>query len=926
MKKQCYLFTLLLLLIVAMTHSQRALADAARLHTIEVTVSDKDNGEAIIMATCVVNPLKVYATTNLDGKATITNVPEGNFTLAVTYVGYEESRVNIKVTGDQKLTIRLTPSSLALKEVVVTAKQNNAGQSTSSLIGRQAIDHLQATSLADIMQLVPGQLMGNKDLTSSSYLQLRTPTFNSTGIFGTSVVVDGMPMTNNAELSQGAYQSTVAIGTDLRTIAADNIDNVEVIRGIPSAEYGDLTSGLVVVHSKLGVTPYQVKAKIDPKTANVSVGKGLNLGRAGILNLNFDYAKAWSDPREKTHSYGRYTFNGGYGYDVSSVWHTENKLNLTYTRDWNGNDPDVQDDGTFSKATNFRFSFNQNGRLSLNRPLARTLTYTVGLALSQSKSRISGFAANSTGLTPILTARETGYYEVPWLTTSYLAEGITESRPGNVYAKVSDAFYVTAGKTRQSFKVGADYSYQWNSGRGYYNGDDSRPYRPNSNGRPRAFSDVPGLHSINAFAEDNFTWTLNDVNRLRATLGVRFQSQQPFTSLATTALSPRINASFTVTPWLAIRAGFGLSSKAPGLAYLYPDKEYDDRVAANYMPQDAAAAQLLAYHTEVYDVVKSRDLKNATTTKWEAGLDVTLPWGGKLSLLAYHDKTPNGFGPNTQYFTYYSDVFTATQGLNIQAGQPTTIDYSNPARHDLIFMTTGAVGNTNSSVNRGVEMDFNLGEIKPIHTTFILTGAYQESKSWSTDENSASVRTALLPADYSSYGLTPFKVIYPSGEDYEKYRRFLNTLQVVTHIPALKMVASFTAQAIWYNWSHSFTADKQATGWIGPDLARHAITSDQRGGFIGFDGAYYATQPTGVRSIRISDFDQTFTDAEPVKDAVTWNMSARLTKEIGRYAGLSLYVNNCLFYEPYLKTNKSSTLTQRNTGSFSFGAELYINL
>ena len=41
---------------------------------------------------------------------------------------------------------------------------------------------------------------------------------------------------------------------------------------------------------------------------------------------------------------------------------------------------------------------------------------------------------------------------------------------------------------------------------------------------------------------------------------------------------------------------------------------------------------------------------------------------------------------------------------------------------------------------------------------------------------------------------------------------------------------------------------------------------------------------------------------------------------------LSLYVNNALFYEPYQRGNKTTTLSQRNTGTFQFGAELSLNL
>ena len=76
----------------------------------------------------------------------------------------------------------------------------------------------------------------------------------------------------------------------------------------------------------------------------------------------------------------------------------------------------------------------------------------------------------------------------------------------------------------------------------------------------------------------------------------------------------------------------------------------------------------------------------------------------------------------------------------------------------------------------------------------------------------------------------------------------------------------------------------------------------------------------------ISAMNRKSNDNEPNKTPITWNTSARLTKELGRMGGLSVYVNNALFYEPFLQGNTTTTLSQRNTGTFSFGAELYLNL
>ena len=232
------LIALLLLLSIGQVLRAQGTSKATESHIVNIVVTDKNTKESVIMANCSLDPLGSFNVTDIDGKAVFQKVPAGSFTLKVSYVGYETYTTTLKVEKDLTVNVQLVPTSLALKEVVVTAKQNASGASTSSIIGRQAIDHLQASSLADIIQLIPGKEMGNVDMTQKSNLQLRTLRNNNTSAFGSSIVVDGVPISNNGQVTQGQFSSTAFTGTDLRQIAADNIDNVEVIRGIPSAEYG----------------------------------------------------------------------------------------------------------------------------------------------------------------------------------------------------------------------------------------------------------------------------------------------------------------------------------------------------------------------------------------------------------------------------------------------------------------------------------------------------------------------------------------------------------------------------------------------------------------------------------------------------------------------------------------------------------------
>ena len=84
-------------------------------------------------------------------------------------------------------------------------------------------------------------------------------------------MVDGAPLSNDASLQlmsssnngnrmnslKASDQNSAGRGADLRSISTDNIDNIEVVRGIPSAEYGNLTSGAVIINSKKGATAEQ---------------------------------------------------------------------------------------------------------------------------------------------------------------------------------------------------------------------------------------------------------------------------------------------------------------------------------------------------------------------------------------------------------------------------------------------------------------------------------------------------------------------------------------------------------------------------------------------------------------------------------------------------------------------------------------------
>lgn len=121
----------LMLLVIALPQATAQTASGKGGHTLSMTVTDKDTKEAIIMATCVLNPLGATTVTNIDGQATMHNIPDGKYMLQVRYVGYEDYHTEVMMSDNLNLTVRLAPSNLSLKEVTVTAQRNASGTSTT---------------------------------------------------------------------------------------------------------------------------------------------------------------------------------------------------------------------------------------------------------------------------------------------------------------------------------------------------------------------------------------------------------------------------------------------------------------------------------------------------------------------------------------------------------------------------------------------------------------------------------------------------------------------------------------------------------------------------------------------------------------------------------------------------------------------------
>lgn len=900
-------FRVFSLLSILMIFGVSAYGRDSGTYTIKAVILDK-TGEPLSGATMQLVQSGLWGISGKDGEVEIRNVPRLPVAYKVSMLGYKDVEGEICLDGKDNVRILMEEESLSMREVVVVAQAGQGGESTTSIIGRQALDHLQATSLKDILQLLPGGVsMKNPSLTSPGQFKVRTLASDDNATFGAAIIINGMPVSTNANMNTGLGLSSISSGNsgaDLRSIATDDIESVEVIRGVASAEYGDVSSGVMIVNKRIGVSDLNMKARIMPGIKQLHAGKGFDIKSAGSLNISADYARGTSDPRFLTDKYNRGLLSLAHRKTLlDKTWTLTTNLDLSYTGEWKGADPDEPEamKKFFSSRDAFSLRLSHNGMLKLDKALARTLKYDVALSLSS--DRIFNDRLVPVGAGAILDATKDGMYEGTPYPSSYETLSGTKSNPVMYWAKFSDLFYLNVGNMSNRFNVGTEWKIEGNRGIGQY--DKTPKFKAFAQDRIRRFCDIPYMNQISAYVEDNVVLTFSERRypNITGQVGVRWTVVQPWRNERMMALSPRLNIAVNPERYLSLRLGYGISEKVPSLQDLYPSPDYYDFY--NMSVSDGQKSYYL-YSTRVFDN-KPVSIKTMRGTKYELGFDVRLDNGMSFSVVGYHEKVSRGFGPdNSEWKTLVFDVWSAADVTF--TGQKPIYDQQNPSRRDTVLYNLIRPGNPKSRRNRGIEFDFNFGKINATNTSFYLSGAWSETRS-----SSSNLGYKLPVGEARNYG--PVYVVYPeSSYSFSENRRFSATLRVVQHIPVIRFIVSASAQCILYEYDHEVSSGTRPLGYIyGSEYIK--FTEDQLDDVeFNFHGYMLKDQ---IFDTRISNV--------PVTWPAIWCLDMRVTKEIGDKAGFSFYANNVLFSQPWQSNSVSVSKVERNGGLFSYGLEIFLN-
>ncbi len=867
----------------------------------------------------------LWTITDTDGSFVFENVQAGKYELEVSCLGYVTVTSDIEVSKDiSGIKISLNENSLALDEVVVTAQKAKDGLSTTHSLGRDALNHLQMSNMTDVAALLPGGKTINPDLTAENSFSLRDGgSSNGNAAFGTAVEVDGVRIGNNASFNGMS-------GVDTRSVAVENIESIEVITGVPSAEYGDLGSGIVKINTRKGRTPVNVTFSVNPRTYQASVSKGIDLQENnGVLNISAEWARAIKKLISPYESYTR----TGITLSYSNTFRKVLRFEAGFTGNIGGmdtkDDPDAFT-GEYQKERDNVFRGNTSLTWLLNKSWITNLKLDASVNFNDNlfhHHKYESYASNQ----PAVHAEQEGYFIADRLPLTFFSDQVIDSKELDFAAALKYNWHKRWDDVKSSLKAGVQWKANGNVGEGEYY---QNPMLAANGYRPRPYTDYPFMHNLSVYAEEHITVPVA-ATRLELTAGLRLENVFIKNSLYNnkTTLSPRFNARWELAEGFAIRGGWGITEKLPSYYILYPKQEYRDIQTFGFSHGDQTS---YIYYTQPYTVVYNPELRWQRNSNSEIGIDAAFA-DMKVSLVGFYNVTKGTYNFLNVYEPYSYDILQRPEGFvmpdnpQIKVDSQTGMMYVRGSQDeywtpmdvkvtDRTFAKSTKQNNGADVKRAGAEIVVEFPEIKPLKTTFRLDAAYTYTK-YLNEQLSAYYQkgwshTTLADRSYQYLG------IYANGGNDDSVTNGKIThnldanLTAITHIPQARIIITCRLEATLlrrsrnlsqYNGAeYAFTVSETDNNPTGGNIYDgKSYTAIYPVSYMDLDGnvhpftAAQAADPDFANLILKSDNIYTF-----AQDGYGMYMSANLsiTKEIGDHISLSFFANNFTNSRPYVKS------------------------
>jgi len=873
------------------------LCAAGNAITGRVTISDSK--QALAQVIVKIQGSRLSTQTDSSGRYLLNQVPAGKHYLLFIKKGFYSLVVPDVKTQSGSYTVlnaQMYPGDskeylfLEIGGIQVTAQRNLLSEEPETVhrITGGEIEHMQANSLADVLDMIPGnEKTGNLGLRYKQQINLRSFGTDRFSSFGTRVIIDDVPLTNNADLQTGVgvgYGTSVTTnsgwGYDLREVVADNLAKVDVASGASSVEYGDHTAGVILVQTKMKNVPTRLKLKSNPDTREANLMGSFHLGKTNLVyNLNYGYSER--NIRIKGDEYHR----------IAASLKSQNTF-------WN-------------KRLRVRQYLKYNRRLEENNykiDTTATLAYNRDHHLTYSQQ----FDFKWNDVTDVYWRNYVDYkhrnswkYKLESADVSYLSNRMTAgtsladtSKPvyhSNVRTIGDEFSYGSKLRLRRKwfigailhrFLIGSEFQTDKNTGPGK-TFDVLRPPNGALHSRPRRFDAIPGITQMAFFFEDRLTgklflpftfdvgFRLDSYNPTALKLKNLFTNNDVFAAKQGTFFNPRLGLKVNLFSKTQLRFTFSKTSKTPALSSIYPEPYYLDvndllyQTVQGSQGQDSVVVRPLLMSTYIYERSVPH-LKGYQTTKYEAGFDQQ--WGNfAISLVGYFKQTKN-FPKSINAPFYYNRY--------LWPNWPESSGKESVER--ILFLTSFSSKSKNLgwAKSSGFEFSLRTHRIPSLNMRFRISAAFNFRKEGSTFYPVYYRTETVKACDSLSTGwIFPKDIqIVPYYSPNESWRQRMIVKYNVDYIakPLGIWLTLRAEQVLWdqtLNVSHAKLA-AQGYYYNGSNVPINAETSQQLN-----------------LNRRYSNLDVTVDKSKPNNK---WLFSIIVSKALFKGAEVSLFVNNFL--------------------------------
>lgn len=903
----------------------------AQKYSLEIKLENENISLVSDIKIILISPIneKIIRYTNKDGIAIINDLQKDNYSILIESIKISTINDNIYLNSTLKKTYAVETKINELNEIVLTARESK-GLTSTSVIDQKAMQHLQPSSFTDLLELLPGRSSVDPIFNRTNSIKLR-----ETGIadsqenytissLGTSFIVDNIPKNTNANLQYTAGSSlsinsgnnigaadsrrnSTAKGVDMRSISTDQIERVEIVRGIPSVEYGDLTSGLVKIIRKRGQSNLEGRFKADAYSKMFYLGKGIEFKNNLNFNFGVDFLDAKPDPINDFENYKRITAS----FRSYKTWKNEKStidwnINLDYTGaiDNEKTDPD----NSYSLTDSYKSAYNDvsiSNTLNWNfnqQKFLKALNFFSGISQQFDQINQSKLVQLSSARAVPNTNVEGESYGV-FLQPKYISHLRVDGKPIDLYLKLIGDFDLKWFTAR----AGTEWKYTKNNGDGQVY-DPLLPPSADMNSRTRSYKSIPAIQDLSFFLETNKKFKI-EKHQFELLGGLRSLTYPGINKKYSISnqyyFDPRINLQWRL-PNIYINksplkidftVGYGVHTKLPTQNMLYPENTYVDFVQLNYYHENPDFRRI---HLKTYVIDNTNyQLKPAVNKKWEIRTDLEYK-GTNFSLTYFQEKMSSGFRNMKGYklYTYRKfstediDHTTITQAPNIEDLQNTTINelgtYTKQANGSILDKT-------------GIEFQMSTKRFSIINTRITVNGAWFKTKYTNSlpiyDRNEKIIINGKP---------TPYLGLY-LNDDGSEGERFNTNIMGDTFIPVLNLEFSTSIQIMWFSSSRSLPKNGVPIAYVDPDGIEHNYEEADK------------TDPN-LKWLILNYNQNAF---GKYTTPFSMNVNFKASKVFYENFRVSMFVNRLLNYYKEYNVN-GQTLGRRGLTSPYFGMELNI--